>query len=134
MAKTIMPAIFSFFSITIVFCFQVNMKKSSKGYHYDAKQGQRNKKAERITRLFTFEEQTDRANAAARIGRMPSPRDNSWLHYIEHRLRVSKNGIVTYTQRCYARLQLDKHIESHRAIYRIAGKLVGKKSPIRRSR
>lgn len=112
------------------FDFQVNLKKSSKGYHYDAKQGQRNAKAERITRLFTFEEQSDRANVAARIGRMPSPRDNSWLHYIEHRIRMSRNGIDTYTQRCYARLQLDKHIESNRAIDRIAGKLVAKKSAL----
>lgn len=40
---------------------------------------------------------------------------------------MSKDGIETYTQRKYARLQLDKHIEWHRAIDRIAAKLVGYK-------
>lgn len=100
------------------------MKKSSKEYHFDSKQRVRNAKLEKITRLFTFEEQTDRNGIAAMIGVMPSARNETWRHYIEHRLKMSRNGIETYTQRSVARLRLDKHIEWHRAIDRIAGKLV----------
>lgn len=100
------------------------MKKSSKEYHYDTKQGIRNDKLERLTRLFTFEEQQDRNNIAATIGTMPSPRNTSWRHYIAHRLRMMENGIETYTQRNVARLRLDKHIESHRIIDRIVARLV----------
>lgn len=92
---------------------------TSKQYHYYTKQNSRNTKADQMTRLFQFEEKADIANA--------SPRDTSWRHYMDHRLRMSKDGIETYTQRKYARLQLDKHIEWHRVIDRIAGKLVGHK-------
>lgn len=106
------------------------MVTSSKRYHYDAKQGVRNAKAEVITRLFTFEERTDLSRTASVIGEMPSPQNTSWRHYIEHRLRMSTNGIETYTQRCYARLGLDKHMESKRAIDKIAGKLVNHKPAI----
>lgn len=113
-----------------LFHFQCNMKKSSKEYHYGTKQNSRNAKADQMTRLFVFEEKADIANVAKTIGHMPSPRDTSWHHYIQHRLRMSKDGFETYTQRKYARLQLDKHIEWHRAIDRIAGKLVGHKPAV----
>lgn len=83
-----------------------------------------------MTRLFTYEEKSDRTRIAAEIAQMPSPRDSSWEHYIKHRLRVMENGIATYTQRSYARLRLDKYIEWHRAIDKIAGTLVNHKPAI----
>lgn len=83
-----------------------------------------------MTETFVRAEQADIANVARTINQMPSPRDTTWLHYIGHRLRMSTNGIETYTQRKYARLQLDKHIEWHRAIDRIAAKLVNHKSAL----
>lgn len=110
--------------------FQCNLKKSSKEYHYDTKQGIRNAKLERLTRLFAFEEQTDRNNIASTIGVMPSPRNTSWHHYIQHRIRMSMDGIDVYTQRNVARLRLDKHIEWHRAIDKIAAKLVCHKAAL----
>ncbi|XP_031636640.1 uncharacterized protein LOC116349379 [Contarinia nasturtii] len=102
---------------------EVNLRISSKRYHWDAKQGRRNAKAERITRLFTYDEKADRNRVAATLGTMPSPRETSWRSYIEHRLRVMNDGIETYTCKQYARLGLDKHIDSVRAIDKTACKL-----------
>lgn len=85
---------------------------------------------ERITRLFNYEEETDRNQIDAAIGSMPSPQNQTYHHYIQHRLKMSRNGIETYTQRSVARLRLDKHIECHRAIDRIANKLVCHKSAL----
>ena len=99
-------------------------------YHFDTKQGVRNNKAEKMTRLFTFDEQCDRNAASDRIGQMPSSRDSSWPEYIQHRLRVMENGIETYSSRNYARLRLDKYIEWHRAIDQTAGALVNHKPAI----
>lgn len=106
------------------------MKTSSHRYHYDAKQGIRNDKAEKMTRLFDFEEKSDRTRISADIGQMPSPRDSSWADYIQHRLRVMENGIATYSTRNYARLRLDKHMEWHRAIDKLAGQLTNHKPAI----
>lgn len=64
------------------------------------------------------------------IGVIPSPRGTTWYWYIEHRLKVMENGINTYTTRTYARLNLDKYIEWHRAIDLIAGRLVNHKPAI----
>lgn len=61
---------------------------------------------------------------------MPSPRGTMWSSYIKHRLRMMEKGIEAYTTRNYARLRLDKHIEWHRAIDIIAGKLVNHKPAI----
>lgn len=100
------------------------MKTSSKRYHYDAKQGVRDSKAEKLTRVFTYEEQCDRNAVANTIGEMPSPRGSTWRLYIQHRLRMMERGIEAYTTRNYARLRLDKHINWHRAIDKLAGALV----------
>lgn len=108
----------------------MNLKTSSHRYHYDAKQGVRNSKAEKLTRVFDYEEKNDRNIVAAEIGQMPSPRNSSWPNYIQHRLRVMQNGIPTYTSRNYARLRLDKHIEWHRAIDNLAKQLVNNKAAI----
>lgn len=108
----------------------MNLRTSSKQYHWDTKQGIRNAKGEKMTRLFAFEEQTHRNQMAATLGEMPSPQGTSWRSYIEHRLRVMEAGIEAYTIRSYARLQLDKHIEWHRAIDKKAGKLVNHKPSI----
>lgn len=107
-----------------VFFSQSNLRISSKRYHWDAKQGLRNAKGERLTRLFNYEEETNRNEMAKIIGEMPSPQGISWRSYIDHRLRMMNAGIEAYTIRPYARLRLDKHIEEHRAIDKIAGKLV----------
>lgn len=106
------------------------MRISSKRYHWETKQGCRNAKGEKIARLFKFEEETDRNRMAAILGEMPSPRGASWRSYIEHQLRVMDAGIETYTQRSYARLRLDKHIQWHRAIDKLAGKLVKHKPAV----
>lgn len=119
-----------FIYLTDISCFQDNIKISSKRYHYDTKQGVRNDKAEKLTRLFTFEEKYDRNQVAATIGEMPSPRGTAWRLYIQHRLRMMEFGIETYTTRNYARLRFDKYIEWHRAIDRMAGALVNHKPSI----
>lgn len=106
------------------------MRLSSKRYHWESKQGCRDEKAERISRLFKFEEETERNRVAHILGEMPSPRGASWRSYIEHQLRVMDRGIETYTVRSYARLRLDKHIGWHRAIDKLAGKLVNHKPAI----
>lgn len=62
------------------------------------------------------------------IGEMPSPRGGTtWYFYIEHRLNMMNAGIECYTTKSYARLRLDKHIQSYRAIDKLAGKLVNHK-------
>lgn len=106
------------------------MRTSSKRYHWDTKQNFRNAKGERIARLFAFEEEFDRNQMAATLGVTPSPKATSWMSYIEHRLRVMEAGIETYTVRSYARLGLDKHIQWHRAIDTLTGKLVNHKASI----
>lgn len=90
----------------------------------------RKKKQEELTRVFTYDEQQDRENVQKSIGVIPSPRGSTWSYYILHRLRVLEDGIQTYTTRSYARMQLDKHIEWHRAIDLLAGRLVNHKSAI----
>jgi len=83
-----------------------------------------------VTRVFTYDEECDRNRIANLIGEMPSPRGSTWSWYIKHRLRMMENGIASYTTNKYARLQLDKHIEWHRAIDTIANKLVCEKSAL----
>lgn len=83
-----------------------------------------------MTRVFNNEETYDRNQVAKTIGEMPSPRGSTWSSYIKHRLRVMVNGIEAYTSSNYARLQLDKHIEWHRAMDKIAANLVNKKPAI----
>lgn len=83
-----------------------------------------------MTRIFTFDENGDRNRIAAVMGEAASPRGTTWAAYIKHRLRMMENGIETYTTRQYARLRLDKFIEWHRAIDRIAGRLVNHKPAI----
>lgn len=106
------------------------MRLSSKRYHWDAKQGCRDAKAKCISYLFKSQEEADRNQMATILGEMPSPRGASWLSYIEHQLRVMNDGIDTYTARNYARLRLDKHIQWHRAIDKLAGNLVHHKPAI----
>lgn len=108
----------------------MNLKTSSKRYHNDAKQNRRNAKAEQLTRGFVWVERGDREQIAAGIGEIPSPRNSTWTWYIQHRLRMMNLGIETYTTCTYARLQLDKHIEWHRAIDTLAYKLVCGKAAI----
>lgn len=108
----------------------MNIKISSKLYHYHSKEGVRKIKAERLTRVFTYDETCDRNQVAAIIGEMPSPCGTTWHLYIKHKLRMMENGIEAYTTSSYARLKLDKHMEWHRAIDKMAGKLVNNKPAI----
>lgn len=107
------------------------MRTSSKRYHWDTKQNIRNAKGKNIARLFATREEIARNQMAATLGGiMPSPQGMYWLSYIVHRLQVMEEGIDAYTVRSYARLGLDKHIEWHRAIDTLAGKLVNHKPSI----
>lgn len=90
----------------------------------------RNSKAERLTRCIEYMEKCDRNAVAAEIGEMPSPHGTHWASYIQHRLRVMQCGIEEYATRNYARLRLDKYIEWHRAIDKLAGQLVNHKPAI----
>lgn len=80
--------------------------------------------------MFKYDEECDRNRIANTLGEMPSPRGTTWSSYIKHRLRVMEDGIEAYTKRSYARLGLDKHIEWHRGIDKMAGKLVGNQGAI----
>lgn len=97
---------------------------SSKRYHWETKHGVRDAKGKKIAGVFDSIEKFDRNQIASAIGAMPSPRGSSWFHYIDHRLKMMNMGIETYTCRSYARLRLDKHMESQRTIAQIAAKLV----------
>lgn len=90
----------------------------------------RNEKAERMTRLIQYTEENDRNAIAAEIGEMPSPHGVYWAAYIQHRLHVMQCGIEQYATRSYARLRLDKHIQSHRAMDKLTGFLCNHKPAI----
>lgn len=98
----------------------MNIKISSKKYHYLAKQGVRDRKAKRWTRHFVAYEEADR-NA---YQKMPSPRTSTWRAYIHHRLTIMKRAIATYTTEQYTRLRFDKYVESNRVSDLIAAMVV----------
>lgn len=75
-----------------------------------------------MTEAFTIQEQTDRNSYPI----MPSPRGVRWRSYIQHRLTVFEDGLAVYANQKYARLSLDKYIESNRAIDKIAAFLTNK--------
>lgn len=106
------------------------MRIPSRRYHWETKHGVRDAKGKKIANDFSAIETLDRNQIAWVIGEMPSPRCSSWFSYIEHRLNMMNMGIETYTCRSYARLSLDKHIESHRTLAQIAAKLVNHASAI----
>lgn len=91
-------------------------------YHWRAEQMKRNSMAKRFTTEFVIQEQNDR-NDRTQYPVMPSPLGKYWLCYIHHRLKMLKDGISAYTTRKYTRLDLDKHINSYRAIDQVAGML-----------
>lgn len=78
-----------------------------------AKQGIRNRKAERWTAEFTMFEENDR-NDRTKYERMPSPKGRNWRDYVRHRLTCLKKGMAAYTTAQYTRLRFDKYIESNR--------------------
>lgn len=102
---------------------EVNMITSSKRYHWNAKQRTRNSKAKRWTKDYVAEEQNDLNNRNI-YPATPSPIGQNWLDYIRHRVKMMKKGMEAYATAKYARLGADKHIQSQRAVNRIAGKLV----------
>ncbi|XP_031637902.1 uncharacterized protein LOC116350289, partial [Contarinia nasturtii] len=102
---------------------EVNIKISSKHYHWIAEQKVRNKKAKRYTKSFTQEEQNDRNNRAL-YPVMPSPMGKHWLCYVHHRLKMLDKGMEAYASDKYTRLCFDKYVESNSAIDQITGMLV----------
>lgn len=80
-----------------------------------------------MTRYFKTIEQNDRENE---YEVMPSPRGVHWHSYVQHRLKMFEAGLAAYANQTYARLGLDKYIESNRVIDKIAAKLTNKKKSI----
>lgn len=56
----------------------------------------------------------------------PSARGETWREYIAHRLRMSENGIASYTKRYYARLKFSKYIDVTTAMDNMAMKIIPK--------
>lgn len=79
-----------------------------------------------MTEAFTIMEQNDRNEYIV----IPSPRGVFWKSYVQHRLKMFEDGLATYANQKYARLSLDKYIESNRAIDRIAARLTNKQKSI----
>ncbi|XP_031634573.1 uncharacterized protein LOC116347906 [Contarinia nasturtii] len=71
---------------------EVNLKISSKKYHWLTKYKMRDKKAKRWTKQFTWDEQNDRNNRQL-YQRMPSPLGTLWTDYIRHRIKMLKKGM-----------------------------------------
>lgn len=80
-------------------------------------------KQKRFSKQFTIQERADRNNRQLYTV-MPSPLGVHWQDYIRHKLRMMKNGISTYTSKKMTRLNLDKYIETSRAMDKFIGKLV----------
>ncbi|XP_031631483.1 uncharacterized protein LOC116345884 [Contarinia nasturtii] len=108
---------------------EVNMKTSSKKYHWLAKQKTRDVKAKRWTKQFTQEEQDDRNNRQL-YQRMPSPLGILWIDYVHHRIKMLKKGMAVYTTPKYTLLQFDKYVESNRTVDKLTGNLVNHKAAI----
>ncbi|XP_031638848.1 uncharacterized protein LOC116350970 [Contarinia nasturtii] len=102
---------------------EVNLKTSSKKYHWLTKYKMRDKKAKRWTKQFTLDEQNDRNNRQL-YQRMPSPLGTLWTDYICHRIKMLKKGMDVYTTPKYARLKFDKYVESNSTIDKLCGTLV----------
>lgn len=94
----------------------------SKRYHWDAKKRKRDRKRNWLTADFTRKEQNDRESYPV----IPSPRGKYWRSYVYHRLEMMEDGLDTYATRQYARLELDKYIESTRAVDKTAASLTNK--------
>lgn len=76
-------------------------------------------KRERWTRQFKAEEENDRNNRAL-YPFMPSPLGRHWLLYIKHRLKMLRKGVHVYTKAKYARLNLDRYIQTNRLVDKVA--------------
>lgn len=61
---------------------------------------------------------------------MPSPRGIFWKSYVKHRLQMCEDAFAVYTKRKYAQINLNKYIESTRALDKIAVRLVANKPSI----
>lgn len=103
--------------------FQVNFTISSKRYHWLTQQRKRKRKAERWTKTFDQQEEADR-NDRNLYPKMPSDLGANWWDYIQHRLKMLKQGIEAYASDKYTRLSLDKYIESNKVCDSVANMLV----------
>lgn len=89
---------------------------SPRRYHWGTRQKVREKTGKRWTRWYTAQERVDLASYAT----IPSPRGSQYLNYIQHRMRMLPNGIAAYATKQYAKLNLDKYIQSNRESDEIA--------------
>ena len=104
---------------------ETNIKISSGQYHNMTKQNLRNKKVEKIAGKVLNAMKNDLNNRNI-YERTPSPNGANWLDYIRHKLKFYKDGVDVFTKRKYARLELDKYIESQRTMERVIEKIVRK--------
>ena len=88
----------------------MNFKISPRRYHWGTRQKVRERKIDRISAGFTEEMRLNLRN----YERVPSPRGELWMLYIELQMHLLPIGIATFGTRKYARLLLDKYIESNR--------------------
>ena len=77
----------------------------------------REKIGKRWTKWYTDQERYDLTTSYPRI---PSPRGEDYWEYIQHRMKMLPNGIAAYATRQYARLSLDKYIQTNRECDEIA--------------
>lgn len=79
-----------------------------------------------MTEQYVQMEQRDFAMHVIR----PSPRGQQWRLYIQHRIRMLRSGMATYARPKYARLSLDKYIQTNRAMDTIAKKITNNEPSI----
>ena len=97
---------------------------SSKQYHDGTLEYLRKREGERIAGAFTDKEKRDRES----YPHIPSPRGENWRTYIVHRMKMFVDGMNTYAQRRYKRLDFEKYVESNRRMEEIA-KFLTKNQP-----
>lgn len=90
----------------------------NKLYNWHAQTKWRKRRWQKITKRYRREEEAD-----LQANHNPSPRGMRWLDYIEHKLRMSRNGIAAHTKRYYARLSFDKYIEVNRTLDQLANQI-----------
>lgn len=108
------------------FISQVNIKISSKHYHWLTGQNARNSKAKRWTRAFDAEAEADR-NDRTWYGSMPSDMGRNWWDFVCHKLKFLERGMNAYASDKYTRLALDHYIESNRVCDNVAGMITNHK-------
>lgn len=110
-------------NLFISFKHKENITISAKRYHFDAKKHSRDIRRERLSQEFKDEELQNLHLYPA----MTSQRGEFWFFYVEHRLEMCERGFDTYAKRKYVQIDLDKYIQSTRALDEITSRLSGNK-------